>query len=53
MKNLNFAYVTDTRLADDGINIANKLELCDKDANFRCIVHVEMHYVATTLKKFQ
>ena len=39
MKNLNFAYVTDTRLADDGINIANKLELCDKDADFRCIVH--------------
>ena len=39
MKNFNFAYVTDTRLADDGINIANKLELCDKDADFRCIVH--------------
>ena len=39
MKNLNFAYVTDTRLADDGINIANKLKLCDKDADFRCIVH--------------
>ena len=26
MKNFNFAYVTDTHLSDDGINIANKLD---------------------------